>query len=1356
MQPFSQCRKDQAPDADFPLRDRGDKRKTIGYLVILPAILTILTSSMLLDFVQIHPYFGTYLTLSDHVISRLSHLATYLFIFFLLWWPQILAVTNFSDRAEIALGVLRDGLLVYIVILHMPHFLILRLIDINWNSSPAPFWYWLIVVLIGALFVAAGFYNSHHGISEFRKVREGNKPDFSHTPMLSKVTTIAGTIIFLGVFFIVELYYVAKHHVPNSEEMWRDFFILGRKSPEWKYFWISFFLALFPATVAFLTAVVPNRLMYSVLMSATFKQRDVCGLLGKSYRYFSHFFRSLILKTPMLPYLFLLSMVYFLLIFFFAFSGRPDELAYVLQPDFFVLFLAISSVWFVPMIFALVHPDETFGTYFFLVLEQHLIRIQKHKIYMGYGDLGQRAVNRELADELRKDARKKKDRRLFRRKSQRLFFQDIVTPDVQLEKMALRVLIVEKDRSKIAFSSTSQLQGEYGVVEALQKQIVTQDAKGNKIKTFTRVLVPMIVGDAAEAFTMSRANIDRADQIISTVADAEKVQTIYRYAYETDTPAIIVVPRSDQIAYYTYQTRHKKIATIYPEHARGITLGFHLLAMVRKLSAISSKPKVLPKILFVGNNKSNQYILETLWAHLLLDEKERHGFFEKNLAYLVIDEKQQYMYPRLKDEEQVVKIHDPDFDKFTPSSFISGARYPDISPSKSDLNYKIPLRIINGRDIAVVEQILEKYSPDIIVLFHSNSEHQPWILARIVRALERIKNREEDEYSLPMMMLTSSSGDTVETVTLGDAMKFYNAMCMLNNDMPADSGYPVHSFFNRFSKELVGESISDLLSDPEEVIVGASSCFERMEEHKKTDHDKSDLCQYVEINACYPNKPGGLAELLARLAGVDFRADPSRLQQGSANGMEGNGRDGDDTRKKYYSGEAIEKIWESGNNGVKYTRDIAMHLPTFQYLQNMTLNYEQNGIIISGYASLTRFTPEQYDELIATADKSLAPVVKRIYTTDGNKYVDEKFDNTQAVSWAFSQNYFEAYKRDYREPSPAVVPEILDRTTWDKDKKKNTTSDFYQSLYGKEKSEKTTEETKQKACPGMNGCRIAAYQDWVVASNDIRLRDYVKNGKDEELMHARNYRCCPDISEADENLLPKADAHFARVFCCCDGEYQPGLLAMIFNAFVFRLEHTDLGGSDKAINISYLADMNCKNTYYSMSRIFGNVVNTTETGSESKRIPYPVHMIRILPYGDPESRKHWFAYARALWQFLNDYHKEIGVNKTFRFYWTDQSRRKHYFAKEYDQSSADQHADAFPGGEGESIPDVIVIKRFDEERAIYHYTDQPAEGNGSGEQGADAQNENTAQKPQQRDPGKCLLCGIQPREHDCSKFRVWI
>ncbi len=1374
-------------DVRYPLRDRFDYLKTFGYLVFLPAFVTVLCSYFLLDRILIQPYLGAYSDSSVHIDQMLKHYGWLMAVLGLLWVPQILAIIDFPNAVESVIGVARDILLVIVAYCNMPHFLLLRLADVEWTAASPPLWYWIVFSSVSALFVLAGFINSQHGISEFRKVREGGKPDFSKSPMLSKTASIAGTLIFFIILFIIELKYVAKHHVPHSENVWMDFFLLGTRSPEWPYFSVSVFLALFPATIAFLTAVLPNRLMYAVLMAATFKQPEIRGLVGKSYRYFYHFLRSLILRTPMFPYLFFLSLLYFFLIFFFAHSSRTGELNYALQPDFLVLFLAVSSVWFVPMIFSLVHPDETFGTYFFLVLEQHLIRVQKHKLYMGFGDLGQRAVNRELIVELEKTTNAKISRWFSRRKAKKMYFTDIVTPDVQLEKMALRIVIVEKDRRKVAYSATSQLQGEYGAVEALQRQIITRDAKKNRIKAFTRILVPTIIGDAAEAFTMSRANIDRAEQIISTVADAEKVQTIYRQAYETDTAAIIVVPRSDQIAYYTYQTRHKKIATIYPEHARGITLGFHLLGMCRKLMALEKnenhhetgpvglkkkkgRAEKAPKILFVGNNKSNQYILETLWSHFLLDPKERDDFFSKNLAYLVVDEKQQYMYPRLKDNLPIPENEVSVFDKFTPSFFISGARYPEHVADNIKF-YNIPVRIINGRDIAAVEAVLENFTPDIIVLFHNNREHQPWLLARIVRALERIKNRMQKAFPLPMMMLTSSSGDIVETVTLGDAMRFYNAMCMTNADMrPANSSYPVHSFFNRFSKELIGESISDALSDPEEVIVGASSSLERMASPDK----KHALSKYVEINACYPNRPGGLADLLARLAGLDFRYAPEEKKKTLCT---------EEKKVKYFCGKELERVWQDGNKEIKYGAvesggiKTDLFLPSFQYLQSMTLNYEQKGFIVSGYAALVPITSREYDTLFLQRDQKMQPVIKRIFSTDGQKYIDDKFDETQLISWAFSENYFDAYKQHYKEPKQPGVPEILAQATGlysekeqheqdtaarNKDEKDDqrktprvepstTIEEFYRTLYGKLPSQKGGEEAKKMACPGMNGCRIAAFQDWVVASNDIRLRDYVQNPEKNSLplMHARNYHCCSDIRETNADLLPQKHSHFARIFCCSDGVYQPGLLAMIFNAFVFRLEHQHLENHDWAINLSYFMDVNCKNRFYSLSRIFGNIVTKSKSGVgpgkdqiKDGRVPLPVHLIRILPIGDVESRKHWFAYARALWAFLNEYHKEIGVKKEYRFFWTGKNRRK-YSASKYGQPGGQNKDEAYPAWTGDSIPDVIVIKRYDEGREIYHHVDY------------DDEKKFPSNGPQ-RDPKKCLLCGIQPREHDCSKFRVWI
>jgi hypothetical protein len=129
-----------------------------------------------------------------------------------------------------------------------------------------------------------------------------------------------------------------------------------------------------------------------------------------------------------------------------------------------------------------------------------------------------------------------------------------------------------------------------------------------------------------------------------------------------------------------------------------------------------------------------------------------------------------------------------------------------------------------------------------------------------------------------------------------------------------------------------------------------------------------------------------------------------------------------------------------------------------------------------------------------------------------------------------------------------------------------------------------------------------------------------------------------------------------------------------------------------------------------LNRLFGYFVENTE--EVKRKLFLPLHLLRILPIGGVNSAKQWYYYARALHHFLNT----LEPKQPYRFYWLDEERKQHKELSDIPQ---------FDEKRRRSLPVVLVIQLHSEPARV-------------------------------DDPTKCDLCGIQPKEYDCRRLRVWV
>ena len=836
----------------YPLREKGDLARFLFYLILFPslttAVLNTACGAMLFDVADPLHYLRTGIF---HFIVCVTFLA-------LLWIPAWMAIKNWPASIENGLIYIRNAILIIFILVILPHYLVLDFLSKTTSAKTYWYIYWFLsgALCLGYLILSIiKLYKS-----AFRDIRAAETPQSRSHPnrwlWFDSLTLFAilMSIIFIELWFLGILGQNQFHWHPETVFVLppgtETTVVFEMKKMAW---WCC---ATLTALVFFLWGCLGNRLMSTILIPVTFHERDVRGIVQKSYKYLRHFALALLLNHPFLvPGGLALTFIFLGTPIVFVSVDQYDLLNRLTEADQIILAIGVFFTWFSHLVISALNPDVTFAEYFNKRLASQLMMVQGHIVFLGFGSLGKRVVEREIGQMMRGNSSD--------------YFIEVVTPDIRLETVCSHAVIVERRQEEVIYTGQNQTLGEYGVASTHRRIYKSRDPRGNIINPESRILVPVIIGEGNEASLPSRVNLERSRLIISMIPDEESVQAIFEQANRTNISTIMSVSRSDQISYLTYRARQRRIVLVYPKHNQGNTLGHKLWTAILKVRSIEKMKKShWPKILIVGNNKANHYMIEHIWSSLPGSFQEKSKNIEENVAFLAVAPDQRIGYPVLKE-----KGNTEIFDLTWPQTFVTGGRFPDAAENVPEIDkLNSPTRIVNQADSISIESCIREHQPHILVIDHDEIEHSSLLLARCVRALERLKTRHPEHYSLPLILLSTSRGDERERLILGDASRYYDALCKMHNQsLSMDTSYPAHARYDHYTAELVGETITDSLSDAEEIIAGARRTLSRAENsgidpHKLPGKEK----QFVEINSCYPNRPGALANYMARLSGIDF------------------------------------------------------------------------------------------------------------------------------------------------------------------------------------------------------------------------------------------------------------------------------------------------------------------------------------------------------------------------------------------------------------------------------------------------------------------------------------------------------
>ena len=974
--------------------------------------------------------------------------------------------------------------------------------------------------------------------------------------------------------------------------------------------------------------------------------------------------------------------------------GKFEQLASSFNEDtvFFAAALLIS--WLVPLMAAIFKIEDTFGRNFNRAIADLVMKISQHVVYVGYGDLGKRVVERDIR------------RTYILDKKNNII--ELVTPDLLVERVCTSALVIDSSDEDFLYTAEGDLLGVYGVVlvekvggmrlaDFDENQEPDEFYYGSKdIWQYSEkkpVILPALKGSLAQPYIYARANLERARLLINTAADDKSINSAFKASIKYKTKAIVCVTNSDQLAAYTYRAGERKIALLYPQQTMGTTMGQRLWAATLKITdQRNCKPnRAEPCIYIIGENKARHYMLKTLWQRLPGKQEDKKKWMENHLQIMIAESGESseqnisfadYLHSRAQ------RIHHKEFPDGVhktgknnvfqiPIRFQTGSRYTE----NDDIIASIDALDVRHAFTDQLDATFKTRKPDIIIFNPDRWENFQHIIIQTIRALERIASQVSDrgQATFPLLLFSLLRGDQNERQSLGDISRYYNSVINFHGDpLGMDEGYPSHTRWSRVRKRLIRESIIDANADAEDMIAGIQeSLFEGLPGVIGRRHDRS---TYTEIDACEPAHPGNLANYLARLASITFKKP----------------------EQHFIEPEQQQKPFP---------------VISCQYVRGFQSDIRKRGAVVTGYAVL-RSAPnmEQAFEQTTEHKKPDKPYsfYSRIFINDG-----------------YRSNSFDQNQKD-KKPGKAgpEKEEALDYITGRDPKSRLNAKDIEIALRGRSR----TKWIGEMACPGMKACPVASYQKYIVASN----RDTFNYGENTppDLRHCANYHC--NIETLKEQGPRQEDEQYpaARFMVCSHFEEEtPGALAFILNTLLLKvLDKAGPGCKRKStkgewvFNAKYLKDSPCHNRNYTINRIFGYWIRCKSEDKtralliERLKSTNPIQLIEILPIGNGDHARRWFDYAEILVAFLNS------IESTPRYhliiYLDGREKRTFKPGEKISQSMRETIEATFPTA-------IIIYRQNDDDRVAKSLPKQTG------------------------DYSICGICGLQGRKHSCERYRPW-
>ncbi len=1038
--------------------------------------------------------------------------------------------------------------------------------------------------------------------------------------------------------------------------------------------------------------------------------------------------------------------------------------------------VALIAAWLGPVIVALYKIDDTFGKYFNSAIANLIMDIRTHAVYVGYGDIGRRVVEKDIRLGFTLD----------RENTIRL----LVTPDLLPMRVYHSAIVIDTSDKEFVYAAENDLLGRYGVV-------AVEDVGGMRLKRLSRIsrglrkifpslrrrfqyqyaekkriLVPAIKGAIEEPFVSARANLERARLLVSTIPSHRDVNVIFNLARDEKIKAILCITRSDHMTSLTYRTSVRPVVLVYPTALQGAVFGRRLWAAALKMAHLRNfKIDTLgrPRIYIIGSNKLVHYMLENFWMSRNGKPKDKAQWIADRIINVHLQRIPPHraasagtamspdhlegpphgpFAPRAEDPKEftsdyLIKLH-------FPMRFGSGRRYPRNN-DVAELLQHIPQYIVHDFYPGIISDLFQKYAPDVILINTEDPERNMQLFMQILRALERMaahpsknKSGTEAQFNYPLILLSQLTHSKAEQIMLGDTSLFYKKTLALYYDqLFHDRVYPEPASWDREEQRLQGETIIDAKEDVEEMILGIErSLFRPLPgarglflQPRKT---------YMEINTCTVNIPGSLASLVALLAGERYKAS-------------------------------------------KYKEKLKA-LPSFQNLRAIMLDPLNRVGLITGYMVLTPAEENNADEKIPPpqgedaqendSEKLFPPPFIRMYAVDGNRFsgINEEKQLQRAMEkfkkHPTAPGILRFLHKKFEEGHTSQAAELPETAAYGSKSISENPFDHQITIEQFRNVLLDPDETNKKqpgpcACAGMSTCPIATYQDYVVATNEI----HAKAGKDGDktkipiIKEAPYYICVRHLPNSLKDLAAKQAEQSeekqlpsARIMVCVRSEEdRPGRLAFVLNTLLLKkwkkMEEGPRFDNSKSkewvFNIQHLTDQPCHNRLFNLNRAFGFWEARNKRNDKAPQ-SVEIQLVEILPLGTGDIAREWCTYAKTLFAFLNSLDNgknasgaEGRLQRLFGFFRGRQTLDKGKYklicfdnqgnkiCGEHCKAEA-QDADAASGG-CKKVPAALIILRRREKWRTRRRSAPVELG----------------------DYELCSFCGMQGRSHSCEKWRPW-
>jgi voltage-gated potassium channel Kch len=736
-------------------------------------------------------------------------------------------------------------------------------------------------------------------------------------------------------------------------------------------------ITLSGAFMLFLGSIVPLCLMSFVLPSVQHDEAAHLQRLANAPAYAGQFYLAIIAQNPLFSITSLVVLIFLIIMpLIVQLSNKPALLNEMIGTDQILFIFTLLAAWISPLVYAGVHVDRTFSSYFNIKLSNLILGVRGHAVVLGFGDLGQRVVNRELM-KLENRYRKAEGfgRILSALQSSQgpddEWLEKVVSPDLNVEHICANFIIVDRNTDNFLFAASNEVLGVFGVVGALEKSAALQERPARP-----RVLVPIVQGDATEPFTLSRVNLERASFLISTVSQDERIREIFSRAVEARLRSIICVSRSNHMINLPHKAPGHPIALVYPKQNSGVTLGQRLIAATLKVQSTLPREQPAPRIILVGMNKSSHFMLDMFWHSLAnLHDFQKAEYFRENLRFVVTSNAEIYTEPRedltaaeatapaAKKLGSSFSSRNTCFTRQWRSSFITGFRYFQTAGPEHPLYFTVPACVMLADEASKLERCYAEFQPDIVVINEDDVENSRMLLLRSVNSLERLKYEKGAAFRLPLILMGASRGDEIERKDIGDVFQFYEALNRLYQEETRGPGYPRNAYYRRQipPRRLIGDSVQDALADTEEIISGIRDNWAQRSQKPSSGPAEADasLDNAFELNTCLVDTADSLARLTARLAGLEF---------------------------SHLANEPIENFFPNRSDG----KPALILRPSFQYIRHLKLDVEGRGFCLTGFADLQANTKEEIFRELGGEEEA---IVARVFAKDTHNYMSREHDD---------------------------------------------------------------------------------------------------------------------------------------------------------------------------------------------------------------------------------------------------------------------------------------------------------------------------------------------------------------------------